>query len=76
MTFKKIPALILQIPIHLYRLVISPWLPRTCRFKPTCSSYALQALEKHGCFKGSWLGLKRICKCHPYCKAPYDDPVP
>lgn len=66
----------LQAPIHVYRLVISPWLPRSCRFKPTCSRYTLEALEKHGPIKGVWLGIKRIAKCHPYSKTPYDDPVP
>lgn len=73
---RKILIRIVQAPIHFYRLVISPWLPRSCRYKPTCSKYTLEALEKHGVIKGLWLGAKRIGRCHPYSKAPYDDPVP
>ncbi|TVY11464.1 membrane protein insertion efficiency factor YidD [Paenibacillus cremeus] len=49
-----------------YRKVISPLKPPTCRFYPTCSAYALEALEKHGAARGSWLAVKRICKCHPF----------
>ena len=76
MKLKSVFVKILQAPIHLYRLVISPWLPRSCRFKPSCSAYTIQALEKHGPVKGLWLGIKRLSKCHPYSKAPFDDPVP
>ncbi|WP_125666170.1 membrane protein insertion efficiency factor YidD [Paenibacillus baekrokdamisoli] len=57
---------IVQAPIHFYRRFISPIKPPTCRFYPTCSEYALQAIEKHGPAKGSWLAAKRICKCHPF----------
>lgn len=49
-----------------YRKVISPLKPPTCRFYPTCSEYALEALELHGAARGSWLAVKRICKCHPF----------
>ncbi|UJF31277.1 membrane protein insertion efficiency factor YidD [Paenibacillus hexagrammi] len=56
----------LQIPIHVYRKFISPLKPPTCRFYPTCSQYALEALELHGACKGSWLTVKRLCKCHPF----------
>ncbi|CAG7642551.1 membrane protein insertion efficiency factor YidD [Paenibacillus allorhizosphaerae] len=49
-----------------YRKVISPLKPPTCRFYPTCSAYALEALERHGAVRGSWLAVKRICKCHPF----------
>ncbi|WP_248925274.1 membrane protein insertion efficiency factor YidD [Paenibacillus hamazuiensis] len=49
-----------------YRKCISPLKPPTCRFYPTCSEYALVALERHGALKGSWLAAKRICKCHPF----------
>ncbi|MCD8526447.1 MAG: membrane protein insertion efficiency factor YidD [Alphaproteobacteria bacterium] len=69
-------ARLLKLPIHGYRLIISPWLPRSCRYTPTCSAYALEALEKHGAFKGSWLAVKRILRCHPWVKRSYDDPVP
>ncbi|SEB69861.1 membrane protein insertion efficiency factor YidD [Paenibacillus sp. GP183] len=57
---------VLQVPIHIYRKFISPLKPPTCRFYPTCSQYALEALEEHGAVKGSWLAAKRIAKCHPF----------
>jgi putative membrane protein insertion efficiency factor len=53
-------------PIIVYRKVISPLKPATCRFYPTCSSYALEAIEVHGAAMGSWLAMKRIAKCHPF----------
>src|SRR5690606_37126867 len=61
--------------IHFYRRWISPLKPPTCRFYPTCSEYALEALEKHGAAKGSWLAVKRIGKCHPFHPGGFD-PVP
>lgn len=67
--------LALQLPIRFYRRWISPLKPPTCRFYPTCSAYALEALEVHGAAKGSWLAVKRICKCHPFHPGGVD-PVP
>ncbi len=61
--------------IKAYQLVLSPWLPNSCRFTPTCSAYAFQAVQKHGSFKGFWLALKRIMRCHPWGGHGYD-PVP
>lgn len=61
--------------IKIYQHVISPLLPATCRFHPTCSQYSLEALRKHGLFKGSKLAVKRISKCHPWGGSGYD-PVP
>ena len=58
-----------------YQLLISPLTPATCRYSPTCSSYTLTALKKHGLFKGGWLALKRIFSCHPWGGSGYD-PVP
>lgn len=61
--------------IRFYQVCISPFTPSACRFSPTCSSYTLEALKKHGLFKGGWLGIKRIASCHPWGKSGYD-PVP
>lgn len=58
-----------------YRYLLSPWLGNSCRFEPTCSVYSIQALEKHGAFKGSALTAWRILRCHPGCAGGYD-PVP
>lgn len=58
-----------------YRLLLSPWLGSACRFEPTCSAYALQALQQHGAAAGSWLTLHRLARCHPWC-AGGRDPVP
>jgi len=58
-----------------YRLLLSPWLGSSCRFEPTCSAYALQALEQHGAAKGSYLTLYRLARCHPWCNGGHD-PVP
>jgi uncharacterized protein len=57
---------VLRGTVQFYRKFISPLKPPTCRFYPTCSAYALEALEKHGAAKGSWLTVKRVCKCHPF----------
>jgi putative membrane protein insertion efficiency factor len=66
----------LQIPVRLYRLLISPVLRPSCRFQPTCSAYMLEALERHGALKGLILGLARLLKCHPFHKGCGFDPVP
>ena len=58
-----------------YRLLLSPWLGSACRFEPTCSVYALQALERHGAAQGSYLTLRRLARCHPWCEGGHD-PVP
>lgn len=58
-----------------YRLLLSPWLGSSCRFEPSCSTYALQALEQHGAVSGSYLTLHRIARCHPLCRGGHD-PVP
>ena len=61
--------------VRFYQVVVSPLKPPTCRYTPTCSQYALEALKKYGAFKGSWLALKRITRCHPWGGCGYD-PVP
>ncbi len=62
--------------IRFYRTCISPFTPPACRFTPTCSQYAMEAIEKYGAAKGGWLALKRILRCHPFYKGDYYDPVP
>ncbi|MCG3087579.1 membrane protein insertion efficiency factor YidD [Sporosarcina sp. MB25] len=66
---------ILMSLIKIYQKVISPLTPPTCRFYPTCSHYGIEAIEKHGAFKGSWLAIRRISKCHPFHEGGFD-PVP
>jgi putative membrane protein insertion efficiency factor len=61
--------------IRFYQIAISPYTPASCRFTPTCSNYAVEALKSHGLFKGGWLAVKRISKCHPWGGSGYD-PVP
>jgi uncharacterized protein len=58
-----------------YQLWVSPLVPAACRYYPTCSAYAIQALEKHGAVTGTWLALRRIARCHPFRPGGYD-PVP
>jgi putative membrane protein insertion efficiency factor len=63
------------IPIFIYQRAISPLLPASCRYVPTCSQYAVEAVMKHGIFRGGWLALRRILRCHPWGGSGYD-PVP
>ncbi|MUG97337.1 membrane protein insertion efficiency factor YidD [Scytonema sp. UIC 10036] len=67
--------LLLILPIRFYRIFISPMFPPSCRFQPTCSMYALQAIERFGVWRGSWLAIRRILRCHPFHPGGYD-PVP
>ncbi|MGB0854904.1 MAG: membrane protein insertion efficiency factor YidD [Pikeienuella sp.] len=68
-------ARIAALPVHLYRATFSPMVGMNCRYQPTCSAYALEALEKHGAFKGGYLAARRILRCHPFGGSGYD-PVP
>ena len=61
--------------VRLYQITLSPWLGMNCRYQPTCSAYAIEALELHGVIKGGWLALRRIGRCHPWGGSGYD-PVP
>lgn len=58
-----------------YQYAVSPWLGRRCRFFPSCSQYAVEALGRHGALRGSWLAARRVCRCHPWHPGGYD-PVP
>ncbi|MGB1155391.1 MAG: membrane protein insertion efficiency factor YidD [Alphaproteobacteria bacterium] len=66
---------VVAVPVWGYRMLISPWLPPACRYQPTCSEYALEALKLHGPFKGTALAARRIARCHPWGRHGYD-PVP
>lgn len=73
--FKKIVRTIVLLPVYFYRYSISPLLPASCRYTPTCSQYTVEAIMKHGVIKGAWLAIKRIASCHPWGGSGYD-PVP
>lgn len=62
--------------IRFYRRCISPYTPASCRFTPTCSAYAYEAISKYGALKGGWLALRRLLRCHPFCRHDPYDPVP
>lgn len=68
-------AWLLALPVRAYRLIFSPWVGHNCRYQPTCSAYALEALARHGGIKGSYLAVRRILRCHPWGSQGYD-PVP
>ncbi|WP_423211177.1 membrane protein insertion efficiency factor YidD [Paracoccus yeei] len=68
-------AHLLALPVRAYRLAASPWVGHACRFQPTCSVYALEALERHGGLRGAWLTTRRLCRCHPWGGQGFD-PVP
>jgi hypothetical protein len=61
--------------IRFYQLAISPWLPPSCIYRPTCSQYGYEAITKYGLLKGGWLALRRILRCHPFARGGYD-PLP
>lgn len=71
----RLPILPFVLAIRFYQLAISPWLPPSCRYTPTCSQYAIQALRKHGLFRGLALTLSRLSRCHPWGGSGHD-PVP
>ncbi|MCM1452804.1 MAG: membrane protein insertion efficiency factor YidD [Clostridium sp.] len=74
-SLKEVLSRLLCLPIYFYQASISPMLPPSCRYSPTCSQYAIEAIRKHGPVKGMWLAIKRICRCHPWGGSGYD-PVP
>jgi uncharacterized protein len=73
--FCKLMVEVFLLPIKFYKLCISPLLPPSCRYTPTCSEYAMIAIRKYGVLKGGWLAFKRIMRCHPWGGSGYD-PVP
>ena len=62
-------------PVRMYRRFITPWTPASCRFSPTCSAYAIEAVRSHGVLRGAWLTTWRLLRCHPFCEGGHD-PVP
>lgn len=66
---------LLALPVRAYRLFLSPWIGHNCRYQPTCSCYALEALERHGAARGGYLAVRRLARCHPLGGSGYD-PVP
>lgn len=72
---KKMLVELLLVPVHIYRHCLSPLLPPSCRFTPTCSQYAIEALRRHGPLRGSLLTLRRLARCHPWGGSGFD-PVP
>lgn len=72
---KRVLRTIAILPIRFYQLFISPVLPPACRFTPTCSAYAVEAIMTHGLLRGGWLAVKRLSRCHPWGGSGYD-PVP
>ncbi len=72
---KSLPRRLLVGAVRAYRFFLKPWLGNACRFEPTCSAYALQALEQHGAAAGAYLAGARILRCHPWCEGGID-PVP
>ncbi|MBP3774661.1 MAG: membrane protein insertion efficiency factor YidD [Bacteroidaceae bacterium] len=72
---RKALTVLLVLPIRFYQVAISPYTPSSCRFTPSCSQYAVEALRRHGPAKGLWLAVRRILRCHPWGGSGYD-PVP
>lgn len=75
MRLREVPRRIVMLPIRGYQKFISPALPPSCRFSPSCSQYTLEAVSKYGALKGMWLGMRRLIRCHPFNPGGYD-PVP
>ena len=69
------PTALAMACVRAYRVLLSPVLPPSCRFEPSCSCYAIEALQRFGALRGSWLAAKRVARCHPWCSGGFD-PVP
>jgi len=70
----QIPSRLLIAAVRVYQWTLSPFIGRQCRFQPTCSNYFIGAVEKYGALRGSWRGIKRICRCHPWGGSGDDPP--
>jgi len=70
----RLPSTLLIGATRAYQWMLSPLIGRHCRFSPTCSAYFIEAVKKYGAVRGSWLGLRRICRCHPFNPGGYDPP--
>ena len=75
-TLRRGLALLVLAPIWVYRNAISPMMPRTCRYYPSCSAYAEQAVKTHGAFRGTWLAVRRLARCHPWTPGGVDHVPP
>ena len=75
MDLRLLPRRSLMAAVRAYQLMLSPLLPPSCRFTPSCSAYAHEALTRHGALRGSWLAARRLARCHPWNQGGYD-PVP
>ena len=62
----------LMLFLRVYKRVVSPWLPPSCRYVPTCSEYAMEAVERYGAVRGIWMAMTRVLRCHPFAKGGYD----
>ncbi len=83
MTLRRVGAVLRSVPrwiliglVRFYQLVISPWTPPTCKYYPSCSHYAVVALERHGALRGTWLAVRRVGRCHPWAAGGVDDVPP
>ena len=73
---RRVPSMVLLGLLRFYQLVISPWTPPTCRYYPSCSSYAVTAIRRHGAVRGGWLAVRRLGRCHPWTPGGIDDVPP
>ncbi len=75
MTPSAISKALMKAPVHAYRWTLKPWLGHECRYLPTCSAYALEAIDRNGAWRGFWLSASRVCRCHPWGSSGFD-PAP
>ncbi|GAA4622717.1 membrane protein insertion efficiency factor YidD [Cellulomonas oligotrophica] len=73
---RRIPATLLLALLRVYQVVVSPMTPPTCRFYPSCSQYAVVAVQRHGALRGTWLAIRRLLRCHPWNPGGVDDVPP